>query len=84
MAPPTPATSPLVDEVIAHAARLSNALNPQTKAYHKIWLEGQQIDLEENKSFVDRAPKDVVELNRQRQKNFTEQLAKLKQARGQL
>jgi valyl-tRNA synthetase len=37
-----------------------------------------------NKSFVDRAPKDVVELNRQRQKNFTEQLAKLKQAREQL
>ena len=53
MAPPTPATSPLVDEVIAHAARLSNALNPQTTAYHKIWLEGQPIDLEENKSFVD-------------------------------
>jgi valyl-tRNA synthetase len=37
-----------------------------------------------NKSFVDRAPRDVVELNRQRQKNFTEQLAKLKRAREQL
>ena len=37
-----------------------------------------------NKSFVDRAPRDVVELNRQRQKNFTAQLAKLKQAREQL
>ena len=37
-----------------------------------------------NKSFVDRAPRDVVELNRQRQKNFIEQLAKLKQAREKL
>jgi valyl-tRNA synthetase len=37
-----------------------------------------------NKSFVDRAPKDVVELNRQRQKNFAEQLRKLKEARDKL
>src|SRR6266704_5758885 len=55
MAPPTPATSPLVDQVIAQARQLSNALAPQTKAYHKIWLEGQELDLnaQENKSFVD-------------------------------
>src|SRR6266446_9552067 len=55
MAPPTPATSPLVDEMIAQARRLSNALAPKTKAYHKIWLEGQELDLnaEENKGFVD-------------------------------
>ena len=37
-----------------------------------------------NKSFVDRAPRDVVELNRQRQRNFTEQLRKLKEARDKL
>jgi valyl-tRNA synthetase len=37
-----------------------------------------------NKSFVDRAPRDVVELNRQRQKNYTEQLKKLKEAREKL
>src|SRR3954469_3922858 len=43
MAPPTPATSPLVEHVLAEANRLSNALNPATKAYHKIWLEGQEI-----------------------------------------
>src|SRR5881392_1482241 len=55
MAPPTPATSPLVDRVLAQAHCLSNALNPQTKAYHKIWLEGQELDLnsDENKGFVD-------------------------------
>jgi valyl-tRNA synthetase len=37
-----------------------------------------------NKSFVDRAPATVVEEHRQRQKNFAEQLTKLKQARDQL
>ena len=37
-----------------------------------------------NKSFVDRAPASVVEGHRQRQQNFSEQLAKLKQAREQL
>ncbi len=37
-----------------------------------------------NKSFVDRAPRDVVELNRQRQENFAEQLEKLKHAREKL
>jgi valyl-tRNA synthetase len=37
-----------------------------------------------NKSFVDRAPAEVVEEHRQRLKNFTEQLAKLKQARENL
>src|SRR5438552_2777230 len=37
-----------------------------------------------NKSFVDRAPKQVVELHRQRQKTFAEQLGKLKEARDKL
>src|SRR5437762_152458 len=34
MAPPTPATSPLVDRVLQEALRISNALCPQTPAYH--------------------------------------------------
>jgi valyl-tRNA synthetase len=38
----------------------------------------------ENKSFVDRAPATVVEEHRRRLKNFSEQLAKLKQAREYL
>jgi len=38
----------------------------------------------ENKSFVDRAPAAVVEQHRQRQKHFSAQLAKLKQAREAL
>ena len=37
-----------------------------------------------NKSFIDRAPRDVVELNRQRQKNISEQLRKLNDARKRL
>src|ERR1041384_2224533 len=39
MAPPTPATSPLVDEVLAEARKLSDALAPQTPAYHAIRSE---------------------------------------------
>jgi sulfite reductase (NADPH) hemoprotein beta-component len=55
MAPPTPATNPLIDSVLADALKLSNSLAPATKAYHKIWVEGQALDLEEpeNKAFVD-------------------------------
>src|SRR3954464_8207973 len=33
MAPPTPATSPLVDDVLKEALKLSNELAPQTPAY---------------------------------------------------
>jgi sulfite reductase (NADPH) hemoprotein beta-component len=55
MAPPTPATSPLVDQVLAEASRLSAALAPRTPAYHSIWLEGQELDLNSkaNANFVD-------------------------------
>ncbi|HWX20559.1 MAG TPA: NADPH-dependent assimilatory sulfite reductase hemoprotein subunit [Candidatus Binatia bacterium] len=55
MAPPTPATSPLVDEVLAEARRLSDALAPKTSAYHTIWIEGKELDLSDktNVDFVD-------------------------------
>src|SRR5437660_10220514 len=46
MAPPTPATSPLVDGVLDEARKLSEALCPRTPAYHSIWLEGQELDLD--------------------------------------
>src|SRR5688572_32293462 len=39
MAPPTPSTSPLVDHILAEAKKVSDALAPVTRAYHKIWLE---------------------------------------------
>jgi sulfite reductase (NADPH) hemoprotein beta-component len=55
MASPTPATSPLIDQVLAEARRLSDALTPKTRAYHSIWIEGKELDLnsEENANFVD-------------------------------
>src|ERR1043166_1372593 len=55
MAPPTPATSPLVEEVLEQARKLSDVLCPRTKAYHGIWLDGQQLDLSEeaNANFSD-------------------------------
>src|SRR5204863_8660244 len=45
--------SPLVDHVLAEARNLSNALNPATRAYHKIWIEGQELNLDDSKEFVD-------------------------------
>src|SRR5713101_1292037 len=55
MAPPTPATSRLVERVQQDARRLSKALLPSTKAYHQIWVEGQELNLagEEDREFVD-------------------------------
>jgi sulfite reductase (NADPH) hemoprotein beta-component len=54
MAPPTPATSPLVDHVLAEARRLSDALAPKTSAYHAIWIDGQELDLNNTSNdFVD-------------------------------
>ena len=55
MAPPTPATSPLVDEVLAEARALSGKLAPKTPAYHSIWVEGKELSLTEasNETFVD-------------------------------
>lgn len=53
MAPSTPSTSRLVERVYQDAELLSNALLPKTKAYHRIWVEGQEVNLGEDKDFVD-------------------------------
>jgi sulfite reductase (NADPH) hemoprotein beta-component len=54
MAAPTPATSPLVDEIQRHAAAVSDALLPKTRAYHQIWVEGVELKLtDEDANFVD-------------------------------
>jgi len=55
MAPPTPATSPLVEQVLEEARRLSGRLVPRTPAYHSIWVEGKELDLraEANAAFAD-------------------------------
>jgi sulfite reductase (NADPH) hemoprotein beta-component len=54
MAAPTPATSPLVDEIQRLAKTVSDALLPKTRAYHQIWLEGTELKLtEEDANFAD-------------------------------
>lgn len=55
LAPATPALSPLVEEVQAQARNLSTALAPKTPAYHSIWIDGTELDLQAkvNQGFVD-------------------------------
>ncbi len=53
MAPPTPATSPLVDHILDEARRLSDELAPKTRAYHTIWVEGRALDLGAGETFED-------------------------------
>ena len=54
MAPPTPATDALVEEIQEHCRSVSNALQPVTRAYHQIWVEGVELKLrDEEKDFAD-------------------------------
>jgi len=52
---PTPAYTKARELVYQHSVLVADALNPQTKAYHSIWIDGQQLNLEDedNKNFVD-------------------------------
>ena len=55
LAPPIPAFTRAREQVYADCVRVADALRPQTKAYHAIWVDGVQLDLDapENKNFVD-------------------------------
>lgn len=55
LAPPTPAYTKARDQVFADCQRVAMELAPKTKAYHSIWLDGVQLNLEdkENKDFTD-------------------------------
>lgn len=56
MAPPTPAQNALGEQVGRHARLLAEALLPRTRAYHSIWIDGVELDLEGpagKTSFVD-------------------------------
>jgi sulfite reductase (NADPH) hemoprotein beta-component len=55
LAPPTPAYTKAREQVYADAHRVAMALAPRTPAYHSIWIDGVQLELEkpENKNFVD-------------------------------
>ena len=55
MAPVVPSQTEVHRLLVADARRVSEGLLPKTKAYHAIWVEGVQLNLEapENKEFVD-------------------------------
>lgn len=55
LASPVPAHSAARGQVYADARRVAMALAPRTKAYHAIWIDGSQLDLEdpEHRDFVD-------------------------------
>ena len=55
MASPMPAISAARQQVFEDSKKVSEALLPQTKAYHSIWIDGVQLNLDdtENKDFVD-------------------------------
>jgi sulfite reductase (NADPH) hemoprotein beta-component len=55
LAPPTPAYTKARDQVFADCYRVAMELAPKTTAYHSIWVDGVQLNLEEpaNKDFVD-------------------------------
>jgi len=44
MCNPNPVQSDLHDEVYGWARRISEHLLPRTRAYHEIWLDGEQLD----------------------------------------
>jgi len=55
MAPPTPAYTQARAQVFEDCKRVADALKPRTRAYHSIWIEGAQLNLEDpaNKEFDD-------------------------------
>jgi sulfite reductase (NADPH) hemoprotein beta-component len=55
MAPPTPAFTRAREQVFEDCQRVAMALAPKTAAYHAIWIDGVQLNLDDaaNKDFVD-------------------------------
>lgn len=55
MAPPTPAYTKARGQVFEDCIRVADALRPQTKAYHAIWIDGVPLNLDDpaSKDFVD-------------------------------
>ena len=55
MAPPTPAYTLAYSDVLADCRRVNEALKPRTRAYHAIWIDSVQLNLQdaENKNFTD-------------------------------
>src|SRR5450755_2148692 len=47
LAPPTPAYTKAREQVFADCHKVAMAVAPQTKAYHSIWIDGTQLNLED-------------------------------------
>lgn len=54
-APPTPAYTLAREQIYADCKQVALALAPKTRAYHSIWIDGVQLNLDdaENKNFID-------------------------------
>jgi sulfite reductase (NADPH) hemoprotein beta-component len=55
LAPPTPAYTKIREQVFVDCVRVADALRPQTRAYHAIWIDGFQLKNDEpfNKEWAD-------------------------------
>ena len=55
LAPPTPAYTKVREQVYEDCVRVADALKPQTRAYHAIWIDGFQLKIDDpfNKAYVD-------------------------------
>ncbi|HYG24720.1 MAG TPA: NADPH-dependent assimilatory sulfite reductase hemoprotein subunit [Verrucomicrobiae bacterium] len=55
LAPPTPAYTKAREQVFQDCHRVAMELAPKTTAYHSIWIDGEQLDLnsETSRGFVD-------------------------------
>src|SRR6266404_3140933 len=79
------ATTPLGEVLLVVEVDRSAECERLEKEIARVEEELRTVEAKlKNKSFVDRAPKQVVQLHRQRQKNFVEQLKRLKEAREKL
>jgi sulfite reductase (NADPH) hemoprotein beta-component len=55
LAPPTPAYTKAREAVYRDCVRVADALRPQTRAYHAIWIDGFQLKIDDpfNQAFTD-------------------------------
>ena len=55
LATPTPAYTQAREQVVADCRRVASAIAPKTPAYHGIWIDGVQLNLDQpaNKDFAD-------------------------------
>lgn len=55
LAPPTPAYTKAREQVFQDCVRVADALRPQTRAYHAIWIDGFQLKIDDpfNKAWAD-------------------------------